>query len=87
MTELKARKDKAMTLEQAMEKSEANSALNFSHTGWIVVDGRKVEQGFSITTELNPKPRQYTSLEAVKEAVRLYKSDQWEPYNRFEAWD
>ena len=75
-----------MTLEQAMEQSEAHSALNFSTTGWIVVDGRKAEH-YVVTTELNPKPRLYASLEAVKEAVRLYKSDQWEPYDRFEAWD
>jgi len=76
-----------MTLEQAMGKSEANSALNFSSTGWIVVDGRQ-EGRFLITTELKPdKPREHTSLASVKQAVRLYKSNEWEPYERFEVWD
>jgi hypothetical protein len=76
-----------MTLEQAMKQSKANSATNTNFTGWIVVDGR--EQGrFLITTESNPnKPREHTDLEAVKKAVRLYKSDGWESYERFEVWD
>jgi HrpA-like RNA helicase len=82
-------RDETMTLQQAMEKSEANSALYFSAIGWIIVDGRR-ENHFEITSEREPyKPRTCNDMESVRKGllVSIANSEKWEPYARFEVWD